>query len=93
MSYQEIAVSTLTPKLGAEVTGADLANLSDKQIEEIKAAFREHLVLVFRDQTLTRDEQKAFGRLFGEFLDFVGNDRKTFASFAGACRFDGCIEC
>ena len=66
MSYQEIEITTLTPKLGAEVDGADLANLSDVQIAEIKAAFREHLVLVFRDQTLTRDEQKTFGRLFGE---------------------------
>ena len=66
MSYQEIEVSTLTPKLGAEVAGVDLANLSDVQIEEIKSAFRAHLVLVFRDQQLSRDDQKAFGRLFGE---------------------------
>ena len=66
MSYQEIEVTTLTPKLGAEVTGANLANLSDTQVAEIKSAFRDHLVLVFRDQTLTRDDQKAFGRLFGE---------------------------
>ena len=66
MSYQEIEITTLTPKLGAEVAGANLSKLSDVQIEEIKAAFREHLVLVFRDQSLTRDEQKAFGRLFGE---------------------------
>ena len=66
MSYQEIEVTTLTPKLGAEVTGANLASLSDTQVEEIKSAFRDHLVLVFRDQTLTRDDQKAFGRLFGE---------------------------
>ena len=66
MSYQEIEITTLTPKLGAEVTGANLANLSDTQVAEIKSAFRDHLVLVFRDQTLTRDDQKAFGRLFGE---------------------------
>ena len=66
MSYQEIEITTLTPKLGAEVTGASLANLSDTQVAEIKSAFRDHLVLVFRDQTLTRDDQKAFGRLFGE---------------------------
>ena len=42
---------------------------------------------------LSNDVFGGFGRLFGEFLDFVGNDRKAFASFAGACRFDGCVEC
>ena len=66
MTYTTIEVTTITPKLGAEVSGADLAKLSDQQVAEIKNAFREHLVLVFRDQNLTRDEQKAFGRLFGE---------------------------
>ena len=66
MDYSQISVTTLTPKLGAEVHGVDLANLSDIQIEEIKAAFREHLVLVFRDQEMTREEHKAFGRLFGQ---------------------------
>ena len=64
--YTHISVDPITPKLGAEVTGADLAHLTEPVIEEIKAAFRNHLVLVFRDQHLTREQHKAFGRLFGE---------------------------
>ncbi len=64
--YQNIQVENLTPKLGGEVAGADLANLDDATISDIRAAFLDRLVLVFRDQQLTRDEHKAFGRLFGE---------------------------
>lgn len=66
MGYEQIELTTLTPALGAEVAGVDLANLTPVQIEDIMSAFREHLVLVFRDQHMTRDEQKSFGRLFGE---------------------------
>ena len=66
MAYNEISVTTLTPRLGAEVSGANLANLTEPLIEDIQTAFREHLVLVFRDQQLSREEHKAFGRTFGE---------------------------
>jgi taurine dioxygenase len=61
-----LAVEPLTPKLGAEVSGVDLGRLSEDQVGAIKGLFREHLVLVFRDQDLSREEHKAFGRLFGE---------------------------
>ena len=66
MSYNTIEVDPLTPKLGAEVRGADLSHLDSATVADIKAAFQEHLVLVFREQTLTRDQHKAFGKLFGE---------------------------
>lgn len=66
MTYDHISIETVTPALGAEVTGVDLANLTDETFEELRDAFRQHLVLVFRDQHLSRDEQKAFGRRFGE---------------------------
>ena len=66
MSYEHLTIDPLTPKIGAEVGGIDLADLSEGQLDELRRAFREHLVLVFRDQHLTRDQHKAFGRLFGE---------------------------
>ncbi len=66
MTYHHISIETLTPGLGAEISGVDLANLTDETFEELREAFRHHLVLVFRDQQLSRDEQKAFGRRFGE---------------------------
>lgn len=55
----------ITPKLGAEVAGVDLANLDADDIAELRDLFRKHLVLVFRDQHMDRNQHKAFGRLFG----------------------------
>ena len=66
MNYKKIAISTITPKLGAEISGVDLANLDDETIKEVHHAFKEHMVLVFRDQQMNRDQHKAFGRTFGE---------------------------
>jgi len=67
MKYETIRVETLTPTIGAEITGIDLAQpLSDQQFHEIHHAFTNHLVVFFRDQKLTTDQHKAFGRRFGE---------------------------
>jgi len=66
MKYETIQVTPLTPTIGAEITGIDLARpLSDQQFHEIHHAFTQHLVVFFRDQKLTTEEHKAFGRRFG----------------------------
>ena len=59
-------ISPITPTVGAEVTGVDLTSLSPEAESAVQAAFLKHHVLVFRDQSLTRNQHKAFGRLFGE---------------------------
>ncbi|MEM7099631.1 MAG: TauD/TfdA family dioxygenase [Pseudomonadota bacterium] len=64
--YARIRVNPLTPKLGAEVGGVNLAELDDQTFAELKSAFLDHLVLVFRDQDLTREQHKDFGRRFGQ---------------------------
>ena len=65
--YQTISVDNLTPKLGGEIVSPiDLGNLTDTEVQDIRDAFSDRLVLVFRDQQLTREQHKAFGRLFGE---------------------------
>ena len=51
--------------LGAEVAGVDLAALDDGVFAAIEAAFREHLVLCFRDQRITPADQIAFTGRFG----------------------------
>lgn len=62
-----IKVHKLTPTLGAEVTGVDLSRpLAPEQVSTIRQAFLENSVIVFRDQHLSIDQHKAFGRLFGE---------------------------
>ncbi|NCF32189.1 MAG: taurine dioxygenase [Proteobacteria bacterium] len=64
--YQSIEVSSLTPHIGAEVSGVDLRQpLSNEQFSEIYRAWLDWQVLVFRNQDLDRDQHKAFGRKFG----------------------------
>lgn len=53
--------------LGAEVQGVDLAaSLDSATVEEIKAAWDRHLVLVFRGQQMSDPDLLAFSRNFGE---------------------------
>ena len=62
-----LTLRPLAGVLGAEVDGVDLAgDLSDDLIAEIRTAFVNHSVLVFRDQSLSPPEQMAFARRFGE---------------------------
>ena len=57
MNYQTITVQALTPTLGAEIHGVDLAKpLTPIQFKEIHDAFLKHQVIFFRDQELTLDQ-------------------------------------
>src|SRR5215469_11803090 len=63
----EIGVKTLSPACGAEITGVDLMSpLDRKMIVAIRAAWAKHLVLVFRGQNLTQEQQLRFASCFGE---------------------------
>jgi taurine dioxygenase len=67
MSYASIRMETLTPHVGAEIHGVDLGRpLDERTFQEVHNALVEHGVIFFRDQHLTPEQQKAFGRLFGE---------------------------
>ena len=64
--YETIGVRPLTPVIGAEIEGVDLAGeLSNHQFAEVRRALLENLVLVFRDQRLSPEDHKRFGRRFG----------------------------
>ena len=52
-------------RIGAEVVGVDLRELSDPVFAEIHAALLEHKALAFRGQELTDDDQLAFAARFG----------------------------
>jgi taurine dioxygenase len=65
--YETIHVRPLTPVIGAEIEGVDLSReLSNHQFAEVRRAFLEHQVVVFRDQNLTAEDHKRFGRRFGK---------------------------
>lgn len=62
-----LAIAPLTPTIGAEISGLDLAiPLEPAALATIKAALLEHKVLFFRDQDITTDQHLAFARNFGE---------------------------
>ncbi|MBY8822793.1 TauD/TfdA dioxygenase family protein [Sphingomonas colocasiae] len=66
-AYRHIGVRKLTPAIGAEIEGVDLAGeIAPAAFAEIERAFAENLVIFFRDQRLTPDAHIAFGRRFGE---------------------------
>lgn len=65
--YDSFRLRSLTPHLGAEVDGLDLSQpLNDSQVADLRKAWADWGVLVFRDQILDREAHKAFGRYFGE---------------------------
>lgn len=67
MDDQAVEVRKLTPGIGAEITGVDLGKpLGNHAFEVIHDALMDNLVVFFRDQELTHEQHKAFGRRFGE---------------------------
>jgi taurine dioxygenase len=65
--FESFELRPFTPHIGAEIRGLDLSKpLTDLEAVEFDQAFREWMVLAIRDQSLTRDQHKAFGRRFGK---------------------------
>jgi taurine dioxygenase len=62
-----ITIAPLTPCIGAEISGVDLASpdIADA-IPAIRAALLDHKVIFFRDQHITAAQHIAFARHFGE---------------------------
>ena len=61
-----LEIKPLSPALGAEISGVDLREeLSAETVGKIIDAWHEHLVLLFRKQELSEDDQIRFARHFG----------------------------
>jgi taurine dioxygenase len=66
MKNATITIRPMSAQTGAEITGVDLSQpLVEQTYLEIRQAFNEWGVIVFRDQDLTPTQQLAFGRRFG----------------------------
>ena len=64
--FERLGVRPLTPAIGAEISGVDLAQEQDEAvIGEIRAALLTHKVVFFRDQHITPAQHIAFARRFG----------------------------
>jgi taurine dioxygenase len=60
-----VAVRPLTPAVGAEIGGVDLARLDDDDFAALERAWHEHAVLLVRGQKLADDDLLAFSRRLG----------------------------
>ena len=66
-STTRFAVRPLSPALGAEIVGVDLSEpLDDATAPRVLDAWHEHLVLLFRDQHLSENDEVRFAETFGE---------------------------
>src|SRR5262245_48092631 len=61
-----LSVTRLTPVFAAQIDGVDITRpVADSVWAEIRAAFEEHSVLLFRGQPLTDETQVVFSERFG----------------------------
>ena len=74
-------VRPVNPAVGAEISGVDVAHMTDAEFEVVERAWYAHSALVFRGQELSDDDLIAFSRRFGE-LDNppVNENGKTFVA-------------
>ncbi len=72
----DLKIIPITPLIGAEIKNIDLKNnLTEVNVKQIRSAFLNHSVLFFRDQKLSIDEQKVFGKYFGDLHIHPARDR------------------
>jgi taurine dioxygenase len=67
----QLSARLLGKKIGTEIQGVDLSRLDDETFAEIEEIFREHPVLVFRDQHLDAPALAAFGARFGHLRPHI----------------------
>jgi taurine dioxygenase len=62
-----IQVTPSSPACGAEISGIDVSKpLSAHEVSAIREAWNKHLVLVFRGQQVSQDDQLRFASYFGD---------------------------
>jgi alpha-ketoglutarate-dependent 2,4-dichlorophenoxyacetate dioxygenase len=75
-----VAIRQLAPVFGAEVSGIDITRpVAREAVAAIEAGMDRHAVLVFHDQRLTDDQQRAFTRNFGSLEASPGGHVATMA--------------
>src|SRR5882672_733178 len=72
-----VRVESINAALGAEIICGDVRTLDAEATREIRQAWLDHLVLLFRGQTLTDDELVAFAERFGKLSHPVRQHQLT----------------
>ncbi len=66
-----LTVQRIAGALGAEIAGVDLREpIDDALMARIRAIWLEHLVIFFRDQTLTTGQFLAFAKRIGQVIEY-----------------------
>lgn len=66
-AYNTIQASPLSPALGAEIAGIDIAaGIDDDQFAELRRAFVDYGVIFLRDQDITPEQHIAFAERWGK---------------------------
>lgn len=74
----KIGIRPLSPALGAEITGIDLRQeMTDEQYAVVEQAWYDHLLILFRNQDISIDQQRAFSSRFGPLSVRSRNRRVT----------------
>lgn len=71
-----VKVTKLTPRVGTEISGLQLSQLTDEQKNELALLIAERGVVVFRGQDFKNigiEKQKEFGQYFGRLHVHVSN--------------------
>jgi taurine dioxygenase len=65
--YKTIDATPLSPALGAEISGVDIARgIDDEQFDELRQAFVDYSVIFLRDQDISPDQHIAFAERWGK---------------------------
>src|SRR6185295_1077858 len=73
VDYETITATPTSPHIGAEIGKIDLTRpLTNKQVEELHDAFARYLVIFFRDQKISFDDQIRLAGYFGPLGKHVG---------------------
>ena len=65
-SYRKIEVKPIAGALGAEIIGVDVKRVDGETFAEVHSAWLEHLVVFFRRQKITPEQQIALAKRFGD---------------------------
>ncbi len=65
-----LTVTPIAGRVGAEISGVDLARLDDTVVKDIRDAWLAHQVVFFRDQQLDAEQFLAFARSIGELARY-----------------------
>ena len=82
-SRSTLAVRPLAPALGADLLGADLLRPSPSDIAFIRQALLQHLVLRFRDYSMSDGDLTRFAKRFGE-LEATPDYARSSPAIAGS---------